>query len=519
GFPNTVSLQNVYIEDRQKDTLLSGGRLAVDISMFKLINGEVEINEIQLENITAKIKRQLPDTTFNFQFIVDAFAPKQTQTVQPNDTAAMKMAIKSILLDKVRIVYNDVITGNDMDVWVNDFTTRIDVFDPIKMNFDIPTIQVNGVRARIYQSKPLLENNPVSQDVAEATQPMNLNLKLKQINLQNIDLDYRNDVSAFYNTIKLGQLEADAKSIDLPNMVIDLNKLHLDKTTAFIRLGNKEEAKVVAQQIKQEVVAQAQNNWRVRVADLDLNDNDIRFDDDTKPRLAKGMDFSHLKADNLTFHADDLFYSADTISAKVTKGSFAEKSGFRLNRLETNFLFAAKEAYLKDLVLETPGTRITRSIHLNYPSLDAVAKNPATLQLNVDLDNSKVQVKDILAFVPALASQPAFSNPSAVWLVDGKVNGTTGRMNIDHLQFRGLSNTRIDLSGTLTGMPDVNKIRGNLNIRNFTTNRTDLALFIPKNTLPQNITLPDQVTVNGTLNGGMQDVTTNLNINTSLGNA
>jgi translocation and assembly module TamB len=520
GFPNSVSLQNVYIEDRQKDTLLSGGRLAVDISLFKLIGGELEINEIHLENITAKIKRQLPDTTFNFQFIVDAFAPKKTQTVQPNDTAAMKMAIKSVLLDKVRVVYKDVITGNDMDVWVNDFTTRIDVFDPVKMTFDIPDIQVNGIRGRIYQSKPLVSDDPVSKDMAEAAQPIALNLKFNTINLQNIDLDYRNDVSAFYTTLKLGQLDVDAKNLDLPNQVLELDKLHLNKTMASIRMGNKQQAQKVAEELGQEIAAQAtQQNWRIRVADLELNDNNIRFDDDSKPRLSRGMDYSHLKADNLTFHANDLFFATDTISAKITKGTFVEKSGFKLNRLETNFLFAAKEAYLEDLVLETPGTRITRSIRLNYPSLEAVAKNPANLQLNVDLNNSKVQVKDIITFVPALAAQPAFSNPNAVWLVDGEVNGSMGTMNIEHLQFRGLSNTRLDISGRITGMPDVNKMRGNLNIRNFTTNKTDLALFIPAGTLPQNITLPDAVSVNGTLNGGMQDVTTNLNVNTSLGNA
>lgn len=520
GFPNTVSLQNVYIEDRQKDTLLSGGRLAVDISLFKLISGEVEINEIHLENITAKIKRQLPDTTFNFQFIVDAFAPKKTQTVQPNDTAAMKMAIKSILLDKVRVVYKDVITGNDMDVWVNDLTTRIDVFDPIKMTFDIPDIQVNGIRGRIYQSKPLVSDDPLSKDLAEAAQPILLNLKFNTIALQNIDLDYRNDVSAFYTTLKLGQLDIDAKNIDLPNQVLEFDKLHLNKTLVAIRMGNKPQAQKVAEELGQEISAQVtQNHWRIKVADLELNDNDIRFDEDSKPRLTKGMDYAHLKADNITFHANDLFFTPDTISAKITRGSFIEKSGFRLNRLETNFMFAAKEAYLENLVLETPGTRITRSIHLNYPSLEAVAKNPATLQMNVDLDNSKVQVKDILAFVPALAAQPAFSNPNAVWLVDGEVTGNMGTMNIDHLQFRGLSNTRLDISGRITGMPDINKMRGNLNIRNLTTNKTDLALFIPKGTLPQNITLPDAITVNGTLNGGMQDVTTNLNVSTSLGNA
>jgi translocation and assembly module TamB len=519
GFPNSVSLQNVYVEDQQKDTLLSGGRLAVDISLFKLIGGELEINEIHLENITAKIKRQLPDTTFNFQFIVDAFTPKTTQPAK-TDTAVMKMAIKSVLLDKVRLVYKDVITGNDMDVWVNDFTTRIDVFDPAKMTFEIPDVQVNGIRARIYQSKPLVSDDPVSKDMAEASAPILLNLKFNTIALQNIDLDYRNDVSAFYTTLKLGALDIDAGRIDLPNQVVELDKLHLNKTMAAVRMGNKQQAQQVAEELEQEIAAQAtQNNWRIRVADFELNDNDIRFDDDSKPRLSKGMDYAHLEADNITLHANDLFFAPDTISARITRGSLVERSGFKLNRLETNFLFAAKEAYLQDLVLETPGTRITRSIRINYPSLDAVAKNPANLQLNVDLNNSKVQVKDILTFVPALATQPAFANPNAVWLVDGEVRGSMGSMDIDHLQFRGLSNTRLDISGTLSGMPDVNKMRGNLNIRNFTTNKTDLALFIPAGTLPQNISLPDAITVRGTVNGGMQDVTTNLNVNTSLGNA
>ncbi|HYE54749.1 MAG TPA: AsmA family protein, partial [Chitinophagaceae bacterium] len=519
GFPNSVSLQNVYVEDLQNDTLLYGGRLAVDISLFKLLKSEIEINEIQLEQITAKIKRQMPDTTFNFQFIVDAFMPASKPNAPPADTAAVKMAIKSILLDKVRVIYKDVITGADMDVWVNDLTTRIDVFDPAKMTFDIPDIQVNGIRARIYQSKPLVKDEPLAKDVAEATAPIVLNLKFNTIALQNVDLDYRNDVSAFYNTIRLGRLDVEASRIDLPNMLVELDKLHLDKTMAVIRLGNKPEAKKVAEELAQEITSQAQNNWRIRVKDLQLNEDSIRFDDDSKPRLSSGMDYAHLDAKGLTLHADNFLYSLDSISARITKGSFTEKSGFRLRRLETNFLFAAKEAYLENLVLETPGTRITRSIRLEYPSLDALAKNPATLRMDVDIDNSRIQVKDILTFAPQLRGQQAFSNPSDTWLVNASVNGTMGNLRIHTLQFSGLSNTKVDVSGTIAGLPDVNRTRGNLNIRNLVTSRSDLALFIPPNTLPQNITLPDHIAASGTIAGGMQDVTTNLSVNTSLGNA
>jgi hypothetical protein len=69
--------------------LLSGGKTKVDINIWRLITkNEVIIKSIALNNITAKIKRQLPDTSFNFQFIVDAFAPADTTTKSSADSSS-----------------------------------------------------------------------------------------------------------------------------------------------------------------------------------------------------------------------------------------------------------------------------------------------------------------------------------------------------------------------------------------------------------------------------------------------
>ena len=57
SFPNSIVLKNVYIEDQTKDTLISGGQLKIDLDMLKLLTNEVQIKEINLENIIAKIKR------------------------------------------------------------------------------------------------------------------------------------------------------------------------------------------------------------------------------------------------------------------------------------------------------------------------------------------------------------------------------------------------------------------------------------------------------------------------------
>ena len=37
GIPNKILLENIYLEDRQKDTLLSGGRISANLDMFKLL--------------------------------------------------------------------------------------------------------------------------------------------------------------------------------------------------------------------------------------------------------------------------------------------------------------------------------------------------------------------------------------------------------------------------------------------------------------------------------------------------
>ena len=478
--PTKILLENIYLEDREKDTLLSGGRISANINMFKLINGNIEINELEIERVTAKIKRVLPDTVFNFQFIVDAFAPKNVSPANSADTSAVKMELGKIQLDKIYLVYNDAVTGSDMNIWLEHFDTDIKTFDLSKQVYNVPVANLRGVRATIYQYKPLVEPQPLSEDMAEAAQPTPFNLSFKEVNLQDILLDYKNNVSAFYTNLNLGNLTVTADKIDLQNKVIRLDELQLNKTTAAIRLGKKEAAKEVVKQVKQEVKSQKQNDWQFIVSTIRLNNNNIQYDDDNIPRTSHGMDYVHLKTKDLTLHANDFIFTLDSIGGQITKGEFSEQSGFTLSALQTKFVYAAKQAYLKDLLLKTPGTILRRSAAIYYPSIEALQKNIGSMQMDLDLENSRIQVKDLLVFAPQLRSQPAFQNRSAVWLINGRVTGYVSNMQIHGLQFSGLQNTRIDLKGSVKGLPDVNKLNTSLAITTFSTTKKDIESLIPK---------------------------------------
>src|SRR5438045_2016042 len=135
------------------------------------------------------------------------------------------------------------------------------------------------------------------------------------------------------------------------------------------------------------------------------------------------MDYGHLDISNLNIAASNLLYNLDTTALTISKASFKEKSGFVLNELSTDFLFTGTETSLRNLIIRTPGTVLRRNFVLTYPSLEKVSANPASMLLNLDIQSSSVQVKDILTFAPALRTLPAFANTNQIWDLNGRLLG------------------------------------------------------------------------------------------------
>src|SRR5882724_11769845 len=146
GFPEKVILKNIYLEDLNKDTLLYGGKIEVDISMFKLLKKEVMLNEINLDQVTIKVKRTLPDSAFNFDYIIKAFSGNNQQEEKPADTtSSMKFSIGKIHLQKISAAYRDDASGNDVNVFLGDFETHLKTFDPDRFIYAIPDISLSDV--------------------------------------------------------------------------------------------------------------------------------------------------------------------------------------------------------------------------------------------------------------------------------------------------------------------------------------------------------------------------------------
>jgi translocation and assembly module TamB len=432
-FFRSVTLKDVYIEDLHHDTLLSAGLIDVRLRMLGLLHNSLDIKEIHLSDLTAKVLRQNADTIFNYQFIVDAFSGKPSAKPDTATGTPMKMALDHLLLDNIRLVYLDTLTGNNATASIGHSSTNIDSLDLNKTYFIV-----------------------------------------SKLDLQHTALGYRSTTAAMTTSINLQNLQTTGLTLDLAKLIIHAKGLALD--SANFALDNTKQA-----------------------------------------RLKKGMDYNHLLANNLTLHGEDIVYTPDSYSGHITKGELIERSGFKLNELQTGFFYSDRRIALQDLLLRTPGTLLQRSATLQTDSLAGMLKSPAHTLITLNLPNSYVQLKDILIFAPGLASQPAFRHPNDTWQLNSRLQGNFDAIDVQTLQFTGIGDIKLDLAGKIYHPFDSRRIRADLDLRNVSGSKTALQNVLPKNTLPQNINIPARYDLHGHLAASMDALNTNLLLHTSAG--
>ncbi len=517
SFPKKVVLEGVYFEDRAKDTLLAGERLAVDIAMFQLLQSKVVIDDIELTGIHANIYRNATDSAFNYQYIVDAFASPEPQ---PADTSAgFTIDIERVALERVTASFRDAPAGMDFYASIGDFETNISEFNLDAMRYAVPKIKLENVVTRIRQTKPLVEQKSEATREAESNEPIELALKLGEINLKKILFSYDNAVDDVHAAIDLGAFRAEADTIDLQKLYVKLKKLALADTRAVIKLGPAPPAQVVAQETAEVAEAQANNPWKVIAASLQLTNVDLKFDNDGEPRQPRGMDYAHLDVQDFLLDAEDLVLTPTVTEGSVLRGEVKEQnSDFTLQKLQTDFRYTDKGIALNNLLLQTDATLLRDSIRLEWPSLDAVAADPGSMLLNLSLNKSVIASKDVLTFVPFLAGLPPFqSAPNAVYKVDLETRGLLSDLTIPKLDLQGLSNTQVQLSGHIKGLPDGERAFFDIDIVQLRSGKNDLDKLLPPGSVPPDVRLPESFLVKGDFVGTPDNFRTALNIGTTRG--
>jgi len=102
GLFNRLHVENILLNDLQGEEMLNVRRLSTRFEWKPLLEGRIVINSVQLFGFDIRLEKENPEAVSNFQFVLDAFASKDTLKEPTN----LDLRINSVLINQGRVSYH-----------------------------------------------------------------------------------------------------------------------------------------------------------------------------------------------------------------------------------------------------------------------------------------------------------------------------------------------------------------------------------------------------------------------------
>jgi len=520
GFPNSLVMENLYLKGQNIDTLLAVKKFDVGLDMWQLINSKADLTSIDLEGVRANVVRN-PQGKFNFDYIIDAFATSDKEQEQ-KPSKPFIISLDKIKLKDIGITFNDQQSRNDIQAYFKSFDTRVKTFDLQNNNYAVNDINLDGLKLKLKQDLVEEVAKNVEEKVDSLNQKKPMKLGLNGIKLTNFNIDYGDDNTQTVVKVLFKELSTKLNSIDLENNDYKVGNVYLTGANINANLYLPTENANPKNEEKPEVSKNSakEKAMKVILGKLLLDDVKVAYNNTAIAPTRSGMDFNHLNFAKLNLDVRNFKMENNGFAGSVKSAEIQEARGLNVQKFNTDFVYAEKEAYLKNLYLQTPKTILRDEVVLNYNSIEQLSSNLGAVKISADIRDSKIGFSDILNLAPTLRNTAPFNKyPNATLNVNAFIRGTVNDLSIQNLKVSGLDKLRVLASGKIKNAMNPDQLYYDLNVAELSTASKTIYNLVPKNTIPNNITLPSFMTIRGTAKGSTQIFDTNLRLTSTLGNA
>ncbi|WP_338815030.1 translocation/assembly module TamB domain-containing protein [Bernardetia sp. Wsw4-3y2] len=525
SLPLGLSINGLYIEDLEQDTLLYAGHFEADINPFALIKKKLQITEIKLDDVYANIWID-EDSVSNIDFVNAAFAPtdsakmsedQTTTQIESNDTTGVGFVISLGGADfkNINLKFDDRYNGNDIKGKIGQLKIDVDDFDLNNLSFTVKDILLKDTDLRYVQTKM---PPPKPEEPDTTSSEIGFQIDLNKINIENVTAFYQSNVTGQQVDGKVGSLFINAQQTNLGTQKIIIQDVELKKTylsykqgivTTALDSAINESAKTVSEEAQQVAGTKKDEGkpWVIEVKNVLLEDNEIVFDNDKIDKIDYGFDTNHIHFKGIALEAENFKFYPTTIAADIkTIQATDNREQFELKDFDGNIRMDSNGVAVTDLYIQTSRSKIGQKVKL-AASLENIANDWQNADLDINLDGTEIALADVFYFVPDLAKQVSLSRQTTETIkISGQATGKANDATLKNFQIKGLNNTHLIVNGKVKGLPNVENMYLDAKINKLTSSREDLRKVIPTGTLPAGYNFPQKISMTASAKGSMNDM-------------
>ena len=153
-----MTLNGVLVEDQKGDTLLSSGRVSLNITDWFFFKDKIELKYIGLKDTYVHLYRS--DSVWNYQFLADYFASTDTSSKK-----SVALHLRDLEVSNLHLLKQDGWRGEDMELNLGALTLNADQIDLNKKIADIRLLKFTqpdfAVRGYVGKRSPLAPDSSV----------------------------------------------------------------------------------------------------------------------------------------------------------------------------------------------------------------------------------------------------------------------------------------------------------------------------------------------------------------------
>ena len=265
---------------------------------------------------------------------------------------------------------------------------------------------------------------------------------------------------------------------------------------------------------------------QLQLADLSVADGHFKLDnwrkEPVRAKPADVLDYNHLDVRDIRLQFNNLRIDGDDINGRVRELALRAASGFVLENLSAKEVRVnPREVGLYDMALVTPQTQLGDTLVFKFREWTDWQDFNERVRMDIRLnENARVQLADIITFVPPLANNPFFANNRRERIfLNGRISGRVNNLRGRDLDLR-LGNTVLQgrfASRNLTTYDDASL---NLKLDRLRTTTENLRAIIPGMAkLPPAFDKLGTIEFDGSFDGFLVDFVAFGNLQTDIGGA
>ncbi|SEA81710.1 Family of unknown function [Chitinophaga terrae (ex Kim and Jung 2007)] len=515
-----LELRDVYVADTSNQTLFYTADLKLRYNLLALISNELRVDRLDWDTVIVNAYRKPGDSTFNFQFAIDAFVSpkKEPDTLAEASGTTIQFRLKDLNLRTIKLQFQDALTG--MHAVATFDSLHVDPDDLLIDDgiYAFRNITLDGLKGFFRQKYiPTAVTTAAPPPPKEDTSAASLHLLLKKLAITNSYFLYEDEGSGISTNWKITKLQLKNSNLDQDSTRIQIGDLAINGAAGYVMMAP---GKAPAPATPADTTP---NTWKVFATNVNLDRVVTRYDNGGPAPKAAGPnpDYNHLLLHNITAKLHNIRYQPDSISAIVKALSAKDKSGFTLRKANMDVVFTPQSLTLSNLLIQTNRSIFRKSIKVTTPGWSVMADHLDQLGIDADLDSVKVALGEWLPFVPNARQNKSFQplwdkNISLSAILKGKL----ADLAIKQLYLADNQGNIIKASNSqVMHAADMNKFSAYLPDLYIESGNKQLRSWLPAGTLPDTPRLPAHMVITGMFKGGINNMITALQLKSDYATA